>query len=150
MIKWITMHEWAGVQHPGEEQGHSSWKTLDERGREYERQLDEIRDRLPPDLLQADQHLHDAELLEVCCRSAVHELQLTVQTYDGKSERWLFQGVSEHRIINHRVELSGPPGFGHLGYSEIEIAEGGFSIAILCSSGIEIVVVATGFHLIPD
>jgi len=146
MIQWITMQDWAGVNSRGRGHNAKTLVSMEQRRDAYWRRFDEMKGRLPEALVKADSLLHDARLAEVQSNSEKQELRLLVKPCDGKAQWWVFTGVRNHRWINHRLQLPGPDGFGDMGYSEIRLTSGGFAMAILFSSGLELVVNARGFR----
>jgi hypothetical protein len=149
VIDWITMPLWAAMN------SHADYPSTPEMDAERERRArhywdawPEIAKRLPPALVQATLLLHDARLVQVHSDPAAGELRLLVRPWQGKTEWWVFTGVEKHQWINHQIQLGGPPGFGDLGYSQIKPTATGFLMAILMSSGLELVVRASGFHFL--
>lgn len=147
MMQWFTMEMWAVGNHPDYPASPEARLEARRRSEEYANRYESFRNALPSQLIEADSRLHDAELVSVHAGSDGRELRLTVRPCEHKTERWVFTGVAHHEWINHQIRLGGPPGFGHLGYSEIAPRKDGFSMAILFSSGLELVVRATGFRI---
>ena len=147
MIRWMTMELWAAGNLP---ERTLTLKVLEEmrtRADEYGAKWDSMKERLPPAMVDAVSRLRDAELLSVHADAARAEVRLTVRPWNAPPERWVFKGARRHEWINHQLALSGPPGFGHFGYSEFEVPPDGFSMAILFSSGLESVVRAADFGI---
>jgi hypothetical protein len=66
-------------------------------------------------------------------------------------EHWNFEGVEHVRWINNVCTLPGPPGFGSMGYEEIELDDAArIVLRVLFSTGLELHVVFRAFRLSHD
>lgn len=120
------------------------WGGSDEsdRGSEYLAYFERIRDRLTPALiaLHEEADLHDSHLEALEVRTAESTATLKLRTATGREMEVTYAEVRDFTTRCHReIALPGPPGYGDLGYHELDIGEaGGFIHRILWSSGIEI------------
>jgi hypothetical protein len=111
---------------------------------DYARYLESILDSLPPDLyrLAVDVRLHDARLRRLHLAGDTLELQIDGVRYQncGGEVRLTYRAIhSFTSTADPEIGLAGPPGYGHLGYHEIEVIEPGvYEHRILFSSGIEL------------
>jgi hypothetical protein len=130
-MKFFTMKWWSGeAEHDANEEYQAHWRNLT---------------RIPPALrrLEEDVGLHDAHLLRME-NGLRGELLLILSRLDGQGRRspltLKYLDVASMVITSDPgVGLSGPHGFGDLGYDEIDIgADGLAEHRILFSSGIEI------------
>jgi hypothetical protein len=120
----------------------------------YRAHLDTIRDRLPADVLRLEDELsiHDARLVSLDVDVAARTLTLILDGDDGQggARRFTlgFTGVrSFHSTQSDEPALSGPTGYGDVGYWEAHLAGGAFEHRLLFSTGIELRVVFEGLGL---
>ena len=141
-MKFFTMAWWCG-----EQENHAGDPAA-----AYAAHLAAIRDRLPPDLLATEEvvFLHDARLRELRLVPGEGSLALILEDYDG-TERFtlIYTGVEVLASdADPKVGLSGPAGYGDLGYCEVDaLPSGAFEHRLLFSTGIELRVVFLDFRL---
>ena len=152
-MKYFTLDQWIADQDSETQANAGESARL-----RYSAYLDRVRSRLPVEFLPLTSEvvIHDARLLSAVCRieEGAFELRLDPGPFtnrDWVELRLLYIGVSGVRFSSDPDKgLSGPHGFGDLGYDEIEALDGGmFEHGLLFSSGIELAVEFAAFRLEP-
>ena len=149
-MRYFTMAWWRGIQEEPVGGGEAP-------GAAYQAHLEAVRDRLPPDLLatQESVSLHDTRLRELVLVPADGTLSITLENFEG-DERFtlLYSGVERFESgadPRAGAGLSGPAGYGDLGYTEADVLPGGtFEHRMLFSTGIELAVVFRDLRLTRD
>lgn len=145
-MRFFTMAWWCGVQ-----QGRPKDPSA-----EYLAHLSALRERTPPERLATldallSLALHDARLRRLRLEPAAGALRIELESHSGE-ERFALSYSGVEQLVSEadpRVGLGGPPGYGDLGYDEVDLAPGGaFLHRMLFSSGIELAVAFRGFELL--
>jgi hypothetical protein len=141
-MRFFTMAWWSGVQ--TEDDGDPAT--------DYAAHLSAIRELLPPDLLDTEESvsLHDTRLRQLRLLLTDGSLELGLESYAGDGWFTLMYGGVElfESEADPRTGLSGPSGYGDLGYCEIDVLpEGRFEHRLLFSTGIELRVTFQSFRL---
>lgn len=144
-MKFYTYDWWCGCQGP---------EITTEPHKEYRKHLESIRGKLSDTILRLEDEvsLHDGSLIELIADTSRRSAVLRVDGDDGRGGLRRFtleyQGVTSLRSrTNGRSGLSGPAGYGDLGYWEADLAEGGFEHRFLFSTGIELEIVFASLDL---
>jgi hypothetical protein len=141
-LRFFTLDWWRGIRRG----------DVGDPSAEYARHLDAIRDRLPADLLASQESipLHDARLRHWIIAPAAASARLVLESYAGDERFNLsYSGVERmESTADPSAGLTGPYGYGDLGYDEVDIlASGAFEHRLLFSTGIELAVVFREFGL---
>ncbi|OAB63284.1 hypothetical protein AY599_06675 [Leptolyngbya valderiana BDU 20041] len=146
-MEFFTFDWWWAGQHGGDEHPAAAFDR-------YRAHLDTIRDRLPADALRLEDELsiHDARLVSLDVATQARTLTLVLDGDDGHGGPRRFTlgytGVrSFHSAQSDEPALSGPAGYGDLGYGEVHLAGDAFEHRFLFSTGIELRVVFGGLTL---
>lgn len=116
-----------------------------------------IKEQLPESLtfLAEKISLHDATLWNIYHEVKANILTIELDCYDKQKRtdhhvRLIYKDVqSFHSVSDPNKGLTGPGGYGDLGYDEIDMtADGTFEHRILFSTGIELQIRFLGFELI--
>jgi hypothetical protein len=142
-MQFFTLDWWFGLQG-----GAREFDNEDPMPR-FREHLDAIRERLPRALLELHEtvSLHDANLRILVYASQDNALTLVFDGYDGNGGfRRLTLRYSDVASFKSTDDpgrgLSGPPGYGDLGYDEPDIMPDGRIVhRLLFSSGIEMQVI---------
>ncbi len=142
-MKFFTLDWWFGLQ-----EGSQEFDNEDPMPR-FREHLDAIRERLPAGLLALQEivSLHDANLRTLEYTRQDNSLTLLLDGQDGRGGLRRFtlrySGVDSFTsTADPNRGLSGPPGYGDLGYDEPDITpDGRIEHRLLFSSGIEMQVI---------
>ncbi len=147
-MKYFTYEWWKGCQ------SLEARATRADPFLDYALHLKRIRKRLTAELLRLEEglSLHDGLLRVLHVEISSGRVSLAIDLDDWNKlpcgVELLYGGVS---IVEATAAIDegivGPGGFGHLGYLETDVRDGGFEHRILFSSGIELRIVFSGFHL---
>lgn len=140
-MKFFTMQWWTGCQ-------DLSFAPARNAADQYQDHLTRIRDRLSQEALRIVEELplHDSRLrlLEIDMCKAVLLMELDAVDSSGQPIKVTLtyeELTSVRSIVREEESLSGPNGYGDLGYDEIDLADDRFEHRILFSTGIELDIV---------
>lgn len=146
-MKWFKMEGWREHNEVQAHEGGVPDMGTDWDLAGYTAHLESIAPRLPAELLDACSMVHDSSLVSMHTDLRAKRLDMLVLTARGH-EHWVFEGAEYVRWVNNMMSLPGPPGFGDMGYEELDIDDNGrMVVRILFSSGLELHVAFTGFRL---
>lgn len=152
MMKYFTLDDWIDDQDLTAVGPPAGQAAADE----YNRYLDSITDRLPPDFrrLLAEFCIHDGRLrdmrVDVAAGTAVLRFDAgDVTMREGRDISLQYSGVSViQSIADPKRGLPGPHGYGDLGNDELEILENGdLEHRFLFSSGVQMRIRFASFRL---
>jgi hypothetical protein len=144
-MKYFTFELWRGMQ---------TGASADDAPERYAQFVASIYDRLPPDVLRLEQDvsLHDGRIQLLRLDVVGQTLDIYIDGYRDLNAPCAlhlhYRGVSIFETTNVADEsLSGPSGYGDLGYWEVDIDPGGFEHRFLFSTGIEMRIVFRSLSL---